>query len=120
MGYMQFDFVTECYDEAQGTSQRTRAQCSPRNVRLTQTLKSGAEARDVSVDDSGEDVRLNVSGVGVDGVSLAEPDILTLRRQHPREAARWLLPLLRDLGQEQLLDAGFVDRMAGPGRRLAH
>jgi hypothetical protein len=65
-----------------------------------------------SVDDEGGidtgGVRLIVSGFGLDGdrtvnVRLESRDLTTLRRQHPRLVNTYLRPVLRQLGQEQLL-----------------
>ncbi len=65
-----------------------------------------------SVDDEGGidtgGVRLFVSGFGLEGdrtvnVRVEAPDLLTLRRQHPRLVNTYLRPVLRQLGEEALL-----------------
>jgi hypothetical protein len=102
-GYTRFDFSSERYDENAGTYARLRILAFSKDVRVMQTSRSMEISRDVSLEESGEEVRFNVAGTGVETVSLTEPDFATLRRLHPRETERWLRPLLQELGQERML-----------------
>ena len=104
MGHSRFDFSSERFDEESGVYTRVRVLTySFRNLRLTQSYRALDAQRDVSLEETGEEVRLNVSGTGIDGVNLSEPDFTALRRRHPRETERWLRPMLLELGQERLL-----------------
>lgn len=100
---IRFDFSSERYDDNAGTYSRLRILAFSRDVRVMQTWRSMDVSRDVSLEDSGDEVRFNVAGTGIETVSLTEPDFATLRRLHPRETERWLRPMLKDLGQERLL-----------------
>jgi hypothetical protein len=101
--YARFDFSSERYDDNAGTYSRLRILAFSRDVRIMQTWRSMEVSRDVSLEDSGDEVRFNVAGTGIETVSLTEPDFATLRRQHPRETERWLRPMLKELGQERML-----------------
>ena len=102
-GYSRFDFSSERFDDTAGTYTRLRILAFSRDIRIMQTWRSMDVSRDVSLEESGEEVRFNVAGTGIETVSLTEPDFDTLRRRHPRETERWLRPMLQELNQERML-----------------
>jgi hypothetical protein len=101
--YTRFDFSSERYDDNAGTYGRLRILAFSRDVRIMQTWRSLEVSRDVSLEDSGDEVRFNVAGTGIETVSLTEPDFASMRRLHPRETERWLRPMLKELNQERML-----------------
>lgn len=103
MGRARFDFSAERFDDDSGVYTRLRVMTYYRSLRMTQTYRSADVQWDVSAEQSEDEVRLTVSGTGIDGVNLGAPDLVTLRRRHPREVERWLRPMLAELGQDTLL-----------------